>query len=159
MPRDPEFHSGSASPQDEPGGILYTAEYQTNDQDLSQKWKLLHDVDIPCVLCQRIAVGSKTLMVGLTNIPIACSAPSSGTLYCQVAAPVELITSSTRPILHTLPLLRQVPGRNDCPSGFNRDYYGMLFSTHTSHTRGEHVCIDDFAEGYGNTQSDYQHML
>lgn len=88
MPQDPEFRPGSFSSADEHGGILYTAEYRTSESDLSAKWKNLNLVDIPCVLCQRVAAGAKTLMVCLGTrsqlqalcAPQSCFAACAGSM-------------------------------------------------------------------------------
>ncbi|XP_070566059.1 uncharacterized protein [Ptychodera flava] len=34
------------------------------------------------------------------------------------------------------------PARDDCPSGWTREYYGYLMSSASSHTTSEYVCVD-----------------
>ncbi|XP_077978982.1 uncharacterized protein LOC144434406 [Glandiceps talaboti] len=34
------------------------------------------------------------------------------------------------------------PARNDCPAGWNVEYYGFLMSERNTHQTAEHVCVD-----------------
>eukprot|EP00049_Salpingoeca_infusionum_P023736 m.13631 g.13631 ORF g.13631 m.13631 type:complete len:4451 (+) comp5977_c0_seq1:73-13425(+) len=52
-----------------------------------------------------------------------------------------------------------VAGTYQCPSGFKLDYDGYLFAPHTSHQRGEHVCIDREANNYGSFGGEDGHRL
>lgn len=52
-----------------------------------------------------------------------------------------------------------LPGSRICPRGFTRDYYGFLFAPHTTHQRGEHICIDAFAEGDGSPANSNGYLI
>lgn len=47
---------------------------------------------------------------------------------------------------HTKTQQIMIPARRECPAGWRREYWGYLFSQHSSHTKGTHTCIDEAPE-------------
>ena len=47
-----------------------------------------------------------------------------------------------------------VPGRQECPAGWEADYSGFLLSSHHGYYRTEYVCVDGDPEGVGGVHDD-----
>ena len=44
-----------------------------------------------------------------------------------------------------------IPAKTQCPSGWTREYYGYLTSSHESHYRASYDCLDVNAEAVGSS--------